>query len=163
MQAQDVIFQSINVADMIMASYLGDLDDADLMHRPVGGMNHIAWQLGHLITSERNMVEGIKPGSCPALPEGFEAKHGKDACATDAPDQFHTKAEYLAAWAAQRAATKALLESMSEADLDAPSPERMRNFAPTVGALFNLTGLHPLMHLGQFVGVRRAKNKPVVF
>ena len=31
--------------------YLGDLSDADLLVRPVPGANHIAWQIGHVISS----------------------------------------------------------------------------------------------------------------
>ncbi len=163
MQSKDIILQSINVADMLMGKYLADLDDADLMHRPVDGMHHIAWQMGHLITSERNMIEGLRPGSCPPHAEGFYEKHGKKMAGLDGPENFYTKAEYLEAWATQRAATKALLESMSESDLEAPAPEQIRSMAATVAAVFNLTGLHALMHLGQFVGVRRAKQKPIAF
>jgi len=163
MHAKDAILQSINVADMVMDKYLTDLPESALFVRPVAGMNHIAWQLGHLISSERSFIEAVKPGSCPALPEGFDAKYKKETTEIDDPTQFHSKAEYLALWKAQRAATKAALESLSEADLDAPSPESIRSFASTVGLTFNLTGLHPLMHVGQFVAVRREQKLPVVF
>jgi hypothetical protein len=163
MHAKDAIRQSIAMADMIMSKYLADLDDSAFLVRPVAGMNHIAWQLGHLITTERNFVEGIKPGSCPSLPDGFEARHTKETAACDDASKFLSRAEYLAAWKAQRDATKAVLESIPEAELDAPSPERFRSFCPTVGMVLNLTGLHPLMHLGQFAAVRREQKLPVVF
>ena len=78
-----------------MTSYLGDLDDADLLVRPVEGMNHIAWQLGHLISSERGMVEAIRPGSCPPLPEGFEANHDREDTTSDDPARFLSKDDYL--------------------------------------------------------------------
>jgi DinB superfamily len=163
MHAKDAIRQTIGMSDMIMSKYLDDLDDSAFLVRPVAGMNHIAWQVGHLITSERGMVEGIKPGSCPPLPEGFEARHTKETTTTDNASKFLSKAEYMATWKAQRAATKAVLDSLSDADLDAPSPENLRNFCPTVGMVLNLTGLHPLMHLGQFVAVRREQKLPVAF
>jgi hypothetical protein len=163
MQAKDAIRQSIGMADMMMNKYLEDLDDDAFLVRPVHGMNHIAWQLGHLISSERGTLEGIKPGSCPPLPEGFDAKHGKETIATNDPSQFYTKAEYLAFWKAQRAATLVVLESLDGADLDAPAPERIRGFCPTVGHALNMMGgVHPLMHAGQFVAVRRQLGKPIV-
>ena len=109
------------------------------------------------------MIEGVQPGSCPALPEGFVAKHTKETVDVDDPSKFHTKAEYLAVWAAQRAATRSLIEATSEADLDKPAPEGIRNMAATVGLVFNLTGLHPLMHCGQFVAVRREQGLPIAF
>jgi len=162
MTAKDAIRQSIEMSDMILGKYLEDLDDAALMSRPVAGMNHIAWQLGHLISNERKTVEGIKPGSCPPLPEGFDAKHAKEAHAADDPAAFHTKVEYLATWKAQREASKAVLESLSDADLDAPAPEWLKGFCPTVGYAMNmLVGIHPMMHAGQFVAVRRSLQKPV--
>ena len=163
MHAKQAILQSIGVADSIMGKYLDDLGDEAFFVRPVEGMNTIAWQVGHLISSERGFVEAVKPGSCPALPEGFDAKHDKATSTIDDPSKFLTKAEYLALWKSQRAATRAALESLSDADLDAATPERIRHMCPTVGHLFNLTGLHALMHVGQFVAVRREQKLPVVF
>jgi hypothetical protein len=163
MQAKDVIKQSIGTADMMMSKYLEDLDESAFLLRPVGGMNHIAWQMGHLISSQRGSIEGIKSGSCPPLPEGFEAKHDQKTTTTlDDPAAFHTKAEYLAVWKSQREALKALVESLTDADLDAPAPERLQKMCPNVGLALNLiAGVHPLMHVGQFVAVRRKLEMPV--
>src|SRR3954454_11527998 len=161
MNAKDVIRQTMGLNENIMNSYLADLEDADLLLRPVEGQNHIAWQLGHLIESERQMVEGIKPGTCPPLPEGFAESHNRDATKSDDPKQFWTKQQYLELFNKQREATKKLLEEMADAELDAPAPERIRRMCPTVGATFNLIGGHVGMHVGQFVSVRRKLGKPV--
>jgi hypothetical protein len=164
MQAKDVIRQSIEMADYTVGKYLEDLDDQAFLMHPVSGMNHIAWQVGHLLSSEHEVAEAIKPGCCPPLPEGFAAKHNKEAASSDDPKAFLTKAEYLALWKAQREGLKALVDSFSDADLDAPAPERMRSYCPTVGHALNMmAGVHPLMHVGQFVAVRRKLNKPIAF
>ena len=162
MNAKDVIRQTLGHSDMILKSYINDLEDADLRLSPIDGLNCIAWQLGHLVSSERGMVEGIKPGSCPPLPPGFDENHGKTKGKADSSSNFLSKSEYIALIDAQREATKAVLEGLRESDLDAPGPERMRKFCPTVGSVMVLTGNHALMHLGQFVAVRRKLNKPVV-
>ena len=133
MTAKDVIRQSIEMADMMMGKYLEDLDDAAFMRRSVDGMNTIAWQMGHLISSERNSIEAIKPGSCPALPEGFDEKHNKEAAASDDPKAFLTKDEYLAIWKAQRAATMALLESLDDAGPRRPLPRVAPRLLPDRG------------------------------
>ena len=161
MNAKDALLQSFNMGDMIVGAYLADLSDSDLLIRPIEGQNHIAWQLGHLISTERAMVEGIKPGSSPSLPEGLEEAHNREAAAIDDPSKFLPKQRYLDLGKAQRAATLSVLESLGDADLDAPSPERVRKMAPTVGATFGLLGHHVLMHVGQFVSVRRKLKKPV--
>ncbi len=163
MQAKDVILQSAQIADMMMSKYLDDLDDSAFLVRPVAGMNHIAWQVGHLISSTQGAIESIKPGSLPPLPEGFDTKHKQNETAnSDDPAAFHTKAEYLALWKAQREAFKALVESLTDAELDAPAPERLQRMVPTVGLALNLMGgIHPLMHVGQFVAVRRQLQMPI--
>lgn len=162
MNAKDAILTSFGLNDNILNAYLGDLSDADLLLRPVPGQNHIAWQLGHLISSERMFVEGIKPGSCPPLPAGFDEAHDtKGSSKSDDASKFLTKDRYLELYRAQRAATKKVLEGLSESDLDAPGHESVREFAPTVGAVMVLLGDHVTMHVGQFVSVRRKLQKPV--
>jgi DinB superfamily len=161
MNAKDAILHTYTMGDNILSSYLGDLGDAELLVRPVPGMNHIAWQLGHIIAGERWMVEGIKPGSSPALPEGFDEGHGQTASNVDDPSKYYSKDRYQKLLKAQREATKQVLEGLSDADLDAPGPESFRSYAPTVGAVMMMVGTHLLMHVGQFVSVRRKLGKPV--
>lgn len=163
MHAKDAIKGTYAMGERVVGKYLDDLGDADLLVRPVAGQNHIAWQLGHLILTERNMLEGVKPGSSPALPAGFEEAHGRDDGSTKSDDagRFLGKDKYVALMKAQRDATRSVLDGLSDAELDAPAPERYRPMAPTVGAVLLLAGTHVLMHVGQFVGVRRALKKPL--
>ena len=86
MNAKDAIVQVLATADRVVNAYLADLSDADLLVRPIPGQNHIAWQLGHLISSERSFIEAMKPGFCPPLPEGFEAAHGRDEASVASDD-----------------------------------------------------------------------------
>ncbi|MEW4568714.1 DinB family protein [Tautonia sp. JC769] len=161
MNAKDAIRNTIDMSAMIVDSYLKDLSDADLLVRPVEGMNHMAWQIGHLIGAERHFVELIRPGTSPALPADFPEGHGRDKFTEDDPAKFYSVAKYQELWGAQRQATLALLDSLSDEDLDRVDPEKFPPFAPTVGALMNMVGGHPLMHAGQFVAVRRKLGKPV--
>jgi hypothetical protein len=160
---KDAILTVYAFGERVLNAYLADLSDADLLVRPVEGQNHIAWQLGHVLSTEHGLVDQIKPGASPSLPSGFVEAHGRDEASTrsDDPARFCSKATYLELWQAQRAATKAVLAELDDADLDAPGPERVRRMVPTVGGAFVLLGTHSLMHIGQFVGVRRKLNKPV--
>ena len=144
-------------------AYLADLTDADLMRRPVPNANHIAWQLGHLISSEHNLNNMVCPDSMPALPDGFAARHSKEAATSDDPGAFCTKDEYLKLMAEQRAATLALLDRLSDAELEKPAPENMQNLAATVGAIIAMQASHWMMHAGQWVIVRRQLGKEAIF
>ena len=46
---------------------------------------------------------------------------------------------------------KPALDAVTDAELDVPSPESVRSFAPTVGSTFLLAGNHYLMHAGQSI------------
>ena len=162
MGPKDVIRNTLDTSDFIIKSYVNDLSDADLRLVPVEGMHPIALQLGHLIIAEQMFKEMVKPGSAPPLPEGFTEAH--DIKKADGDDsRFKTKDEYLKLWDEQRAATKALLDRVSDADLDDNRGGKMPPWAPTVGAALNMVGMHALNHSGQFVAVRRKLKKPIAF
>ncbi len=162
MQTKDVIRQALGLSSTVLRAYVGDLTDAELLQRPGVGCNHLAWQLGHLITSEAGLLSMIEPGSAPELPEGFAEKHAKENSGSDNPADFATKQQYLELTDKLHAASLALLERYPEANLDLPAPEHLRSICPTMGAVFVLIATHPMMHAGQFVPVRRALGKPVV-
>ena len=159
MNSREAIKVSADMADTVSMSYLNDLSDAELLLRPHPLCNHINWQIGHLVTSEHEMLAGIVPGGMPALPEGFAAKYSRQTVGSDDPALFSTKEELMSTYKAQRAATLSALEGMSDSQLDAATGVE---FAPTVGAMFAIQGSHWLMHCGQWVVVRRMLGKPVV-
>ena len=161
MTPKDVIKNTIEMSHQVLTAYLGDMTDEDLLVRSTPEANHTAWQLGHLIASE-NQMAGQAGFLMPNLPDGFVESYTPETCSSDDPVKFHKKEQYLGWMSRQRAATMSALESIPEADLDKPSPEAIRSYAPTIGAMFNLIGLHELMHAAQFVPIRRKLGKPIV-
>jgi hypothetical protein len=163
MNAKDAIRNALTSTQRLLNWYLSDLSDADLLVRPVPAANHIAWQLGHLITSEVRMGRVVPGAKYPELPAGFAERHAKETAAVEPPKGFGTKAEYLDLFNKARAATLAAADQIPEADLDRPTEGPVAQFAPTVGALLLLTGNHTMMHAGQFSVVRRKLGKPILF
>ena len=161
MTPKDVIRNTIDTAHMLLTTYVSDLSDEDLMVRTVPGANHIAWQLGHLVSAEHEMMTNAG-FDMPKLPDGLAEAHTKETSTSDDAAKFHTKEEYLKWLAEQRAGTFAALDKVSESELDKPTPEQMRAYAKDNGAVFNLLGIHVMMHTGQFVTVRRKLGKPVL-
>ena len=162
MNTKEALRTTMDVSLTVLKRYISDLSDADLMQRPGPRCNHLAWQLGHLISSEVALLNSVCPGKAAELPAGFAEKHGKEKTTVDDPKQFLTKQEYIDVFTKVREATVAALEGLPDAGLDAPSPEHMRQLFPTVGAMFVLIGSHPMMHAGQFAVVRRKLGKPVL-
>ncbi len=160
MNAIQAIAQNLDLSDMICGGYLTGLTDADLMIRPSVGINHINWQLGHLIVSDHEMLAAIRPQALPPLPAGLEEQYSKAAASCDDPAKFQTKDELLAIFTEIRKGVRAALEQETEANLDAESGI---SYAPTVGQIYLMLGSHWLMHCGQWVAVRRQRGLPPLF
>ncbi len=164
MNAIDVLRSSLNSSRMMIEMILSDLSDADLMVRPVPHANHLAWQLGHLIAAERNiLLEQLPDTKLPELPAGFAEAHNKEKATSDDAAGFRSKDEYVALLGTMREATIAELGKLSETDLDRPTQGNLAQFFPTLGTVFSMLCDHIMMHLGQASVVRRKLGKPVMF
>ncbi len=162
MKAKDAIRSAMNLSNIVYKSYLGDLDDAELMKRPGEGCNHLAWQAGHLIASEVSLLSMIAPDDGCDLPEGFAEAHSKENANCDDASKFLSRDEYLTLMDRVREKTLSALDRTSDEGLSADAPESFRSWCPTVGDMFVLIGTHPLMHAGQIVPVRRQLGKPIL-
>lgn len=157
------IATSLELPNFVVRSYLDDLTEEDLFVRPLETMNHIAWQLGHLIASENFHINEVAPDSMPPLPEDFRERHAKETAASDDRSTFATKAEYLRLMEEQRAGTLAVLKGLNDEQLSQPSPESIRYFGPTIGSVFAGESAHWMMHAGQWAVIRRKLGKPPLF
>jgi hypothetical protein len=157
----DTVQELLGTSRFVMSTYLSDMSDSDILVRPVAGAHHAAWQIGHLIVSERRMIEGIAPSSCPVLPDGFEAGHAKEAGNGDG-GYFLPLKTYQELMTAQRMATLEVAKGLREPQLMEAAPEFMRSYAPFVRSVFLSIGGHELMHAGQIAVIRRVLGKTVL-
>lgn len=162
MDTKQALLCSLTQADFVVDAYLKDLTTEELLVRPVPGANHIAWQLGHLISSERFFLEKIAPGTIAPLPSGFDAAHTKETAASDDPQAFLTKEEYLQIRQQVRGETLRLLAEMTPEDLDRPV-QKMPPVVKVHGDLFQFMAMHWLMHTGQWAITRRKIGRPPLF
>ena len=160
MTPQAVIEAALANCQLVVDMYLSDLTEAETLHRPGAGLNHIRWQMGHLVGAEREMIEKIAPGSMPALPEGFASKYTKVTSVSDSADDFHSFAELKQLAQQQRAATLAALKGFPTERL---TDETGVPYAARVVDMFLLQGTHWLMHAGQWAVIRRQLGRPPMF
>ena len=161
MNVKELLRHNVTFTHHITKTYLDDVTEQEMFVRAVPGSNHLAWQLGHLVSSERSLLEAIG-AQVPDLPEGFAEKHGKDNIGSDDPKDFLTKAEYFGLMEQMHQAAQVAIDKTDEAGLDVPTPEKMRSFFPNVGAVLLMMGGHEMMHAGQFAAIRRKLGKPIV-
>jgi hypothetical protein len=162
MNGREAIQAALEATKENLAWYISDFSDADLLVRPVPGANHAAWQIGNVIGGDVFLIKPELPDTeYPELPTGFADLHGTKGAKKD--EGFLTKAEYLALFEKVRSTTIAAVGKLSDAELDRPTSEKLRAFAPTIGKLFLMVSNHTLMHTGQFTVIRRKLGKPVLF
>ena len=87
----------------------------------------------------------------------------KEAATGDDQSAFCTKDAYQKLMEEQRAATLALLDRLSDEELEKPAPEDIQMFGATVGAVIAGQSSHWMMHVGQWVIVRRQLGKEALF
>lgn len=164
MNAIDLLVGALKASEGVTLGFLDGFSDADLLDRPVPGANHAGWQVGHLLLSERFILAGHLPGvSYPALPAGFEARHGKEGAQINDASGWPSKGEYERLFRETRAATIDAVSKLTESQLDHPTEGRLAAKAPKLGNLIQLIANHDLMHGGQFSVIRRKQGKPVLF
>jgi uncharacterized damage-inducible protein DinB len=161
MRSQEVLKKSLASTQWLLGGYLADLADADLQVVPVPGMNTIAWQLGHLIASEKALISANLPGSSyPSLPPVIERlTSGKSAKEYPQGGDL-PKSQLLDLFNKVRSATIAAVESASDDDLEKATVGPVAPMAPKVADVLLLVSNHTMMHAGQFTAARRALGKP---
>jgi hypothetical protein len=158
MSTADLLSKNILQTKSMIDSALADFSDADMMFRPAKTANHAIWQMGHLCNATRNMVSTCDPNV--KFPFDDDTRFGKSKAPNDDAAFFPNKAELLRRWGQAMDTAAGWVAKLGDADFAKPTPERMRNFAPTVGHVATLLASHPFMHLGQFQVARRALGKP---
>src|SRR3954469_11734912 len=59
----------------LLKMHLADFSEADMLVRPAEGANHAAWHLGHLSTSEAQLINVATPGAIPTRDASFTERH----------------------------------------------------------------------------------------
>ncbi len=124
---------------------------------PNGGC-HTLWLVGHLAYSEQQIVRHIMLGDANPLSDWKELfGHGSEP-SNDA-GKYPPFDDVVAKCREVREETSALLDSLSESDLDRPSanvPEGYENIFGTYRLCLQFAADHWYMHRGQMADARRA-------
>jgi hypothetical protein len=163
MDIKQAITFNLAACDFLAQTYLADITPAEMLARACPGANHLSWQIGHLIASERGIVEKAAPGRCAELPAGFAEKHKKPAAASDNPGDFLSKDEYLRIGKNVRAETLRVMNGLTPEEFDRPVPPGLPPFVKTTGEAFLFISAHWAMHAGQWVMIRRKLGRPPLF
>jgi hypothetical protein len=164
MQSKELIKIGLQTSDNLIQPMLADLKDSPLTAPTSAGGNHAWWIAGHLTFAEGHLLWNFMRGEPNPLAEWKELFAGGTQPLADAAG-YPAYDEILGKYQDIRVQTYALLESLSEEDLDQASknvPAERKDFFGTYRQCFLAIMLHGMMHRGQLADVRRTLGRDVM-
>ena len=157
MHTKEFIQSALDASDRAVLSVIDKMSDAPTTFPTPNGGCHPLWVLGHLA-----LVEGSIPAALFGEPNPaakWERHFGEQSEPVDDAGAYPPFAEVRDTYVRLREQNLALLESLSEADLDkatvAPPKGREREFA-TYATSFLVLALHQMIHRSHVTDARRA-------
>ncbi len=158
MKAIDAVRTSLNVAEGDLR-FFEDMRDTPLT-RPIPDGNHPMWILGHLALAEGRLHQMI-------LGETNPVSHWKPlfdwgTTPSNDPRVYPAFDDVLQTYRKLRSKTLSILDTMSDDDLDRPTPSPppgLEQWFATVGQTLLTIASHQAFHCGQASVARRASGR----
>ena len=131
---------------------------------PPGGVSHVAWQVGHLASSQyRLCLERLGPrgaGDEALISDAFLKSFSRDSLPE--PETGFSATEIRAVLDRVYARVMAELPSYPDADLDRP-PVAPHKLCGSRIAILRYAPLHEMIHCGQVAMIRRMLGQPPIW
>lgn len=159
---KDVILGQFQFGQVLFDKFTHDLSDADYFQIPTPGTNHVAWLLGHVACTE-DWASGLVTGDPQRIPSTTHELFNSSSKAVADAGVYPTRKEIDELFQNSRANIVEVLKAFDDSRWDEPSPpEAPQEFFPTIGALWNLQGVHQFWHIGHITVCRVALGKKPV-
>lgn len=160
MYTKDAIRHSLKLADQATMRSLATIEDAPLTFPTANGGCHPLWVIGHLAFVEGMTHELLGGGGNPVA--HWAEIFGQDTIPTADAAQYPAFAKVRDQYVQLRNRNLQLLESMTEADLDKPTPwqpKGLEEHFATFGKALLTIALHQMAHRGQITDTIRAAGR----
>jgi hypothetical protein len=164
MKALDLLRAALEFSDQATLQLIEDMRDAPLTRPTANGGNHPLWVLGHLANAEGVLQQVLLGGSNPL--EKWMPLFGPGSEPMNDCGAYPSFDDVMQAYRDLRSRNLALLDSMGESGLDAPTKAPfpgLEQLFGTVGMSFLTTALHQMNHRGQVADARRAAGRKPIF
>ncbi|MCH2609470.1 MAG: DinB family protein [Pirellulales bacterium] len=146
-------------------SLLDDIDQSEWFRQPQTGLNHIAWQVGHLAMAMYGLVlfrqRGRVEEDLDLMSSTFRKKFSRGSTPADSADDYPPISEILEVL--NRVYDRALeyLDDYPLEQLNDPVDEPYAAYATKLGCVI-FCAHHEMLHAGQIGMLRRLLGKPPV-
>ena len=153
----DALARSVKVRSMLK-SFLEELEPEKWYWQPGEGINHVAWQVGHLAFAQYGLclkrVRGVAPEDEGMIPSAFLKMYGRGSTPQPGAESNSSVEEILRVLDAVNDRTHQELAQRTDAELDVPTNPAHPIFETNLGAV-EWSSQHELTHIGQIVLLRR--------
>ncbi|GJM26434.1 MAG: hypothetical protein DHS20C16_28490 [Phycisphaerae bacterium] len=162
MTRKEFIKESLNFSRGFTNQLLDKFEsESDWMYQAHPKANHAMWCAGHLALTDDFFVGLLAPDNATDTSEaqklfGMGTEPLSDAAAYPAPAEIRKRLNDA------RGRLLAVLDGMSEEDLDKPTPEGAPEFLPTAESIFKLAAFHEGIHTGQTTVSNQGLGHPPV-
>jgi hypothetical protein len=160
MYTKDAILYSLHLSDQATMRSLETIEDAPLTYQTDNGGCHPLWVIGHRAFVEGVTHEMLGGGANPVA--HWAAIFGTDTVPTADASQYPAFEEVREQYVQLRKRNQQLLESMTETDLDKPTPwqpKGLEEHFATFGKALLTVALHQMAHRGQITDAIRAAGR----
>jgi len=161
MNAIDLLVNRVVVARKWTQTLLNDIEETRWFDAPAPGVQHVAWQVGHLAASQTALMHfrcfGKKPEE--HVPAGFIAQFGRGSTPKAERSAYPPLPEIRVIFDRIQEETIALMKSISPAELSAPTNGDPHPMFENKGQCFAMVAMHEAFHAGQIALTRRIFGK----
>ncbi len=161
MQVIDLLINRLESSRGWTCGLLEDIEASDWFFQPAPGVQHVAWQVGHLASSQVTLVHARCFGKTPTdhIPARFKVLFGKGSSPDDDPSLYPAPTEIRRVFDAVHSEVLELVRSISPDELDRPTAGDPHPMFTNKGQCIAMVSLHESFHAGQIALTRRILGK----
>lgn len=156
---KEMLLAQLGTGEYLFDKFTSDLSDAEYFKVPAANTNHVAWNIGHIATSEDSMVAAVTGGSMKFSQDLHKMFGGSSECFEDAA-KYPSRGEIDEMRQNARANAIEQIKMFDEAKWNDPAPQGWpTDLFPTLGSVWALLATHQFWHIGQITVCRQTLGK----
>jgi uncharacterized damage-inducible protein DinB len=161
MNTIDLLLDRLRYARQWTLSLLADIDERDWFNPPRPGLGHVAWQVGHIASSEIVLVHMrcFDRPYADCAPDRYQSLFGRGSKPVSDRTAYPPVAEIRAFFDRVQQEALALVAALPESRLPEPTHGDPHPMFTHKGGAIGMAAMHEAFHAGQIALTRRLAGK----
>lgn len=157
----DLLIERLIAARRWTTNLLADIEESRWFESPAPGIQHVAWQVGHLAASQAVLIHNrcLNIPMAEVVPESFTKQFGRGSKPVGDAAAYPTIADIRRMFDGVQADCLTRIRQMTPADLELPAFGDPHPMFVTRGEAVAMSVMHEAFHAGQIALTRRLCGK----